>query len=179
MRREPGGGRDCFRPMRKIVPFLPLLLITACNQKDGQQEQPGVVSNIMDQTMPEVRDGPTPANMITPIEPPPSIDTPPPPAAPDGLIPIALQGRWTGMDERCGDRAADLELSVAPDQLVFHESVGTVKAVRMRDDGMVVVNTAFTGEGQSWNRTLQMRPSADGRTMTITNDGTTVVRKRC
>ncbi|HUD91137.1 hypothetical protein [Sphingobium sp.] len=166
--------------MRKIVPLLPLLLITACNQKDGQQEQqPGVVSNIVDQTMPEVRNGPTPANVITPIEAPPSIDTPPPPPAPDGLIPVAIQGRWTGMDERCGDRAADLELSVAPDELVFHESVGKVKAVRTRDNGLVAVDAAFTGEGQSWTRTLQMRPSADGKTLTITNDGTAVTRKRC
>lgn len=184
MRREPQGARLGFRSMRKIVPLLPLLLpllaATACNRQDDRQDQqPGVVANILDQTMPEVEDGPTPANAITPVEPPPAIDTPPPPAAPGGLIPVALQGSWTGIDERCGDRTADLELTVAPDQLVFHESVGTVKAVRTGEDRRVAVDAAFTGEGQSWTRTLLMRPSADGRTLTIMNDGTAVVRKRC
>lgn len=166
--------------MRKTWPLLSLLLIAACNQKGGQQDQqPGVVANIVDQTLPEVRDGPTPPNSINPAEPSPAIDTPPLPAAPEGLIPARIQGKWTGTDERCGDRGADLELSIAADQLVFHESVGLVKAVRESGDDSIALEAAFTGEGQSWTRTLRMRPSADGRTLTITNDGTAVTRKRC
>ncbi|MDO7836497.1 hypothetical protein Q4610_15730 [Sphingobium sp. HBC34] len=157
-----------------------LLLLAACDRpSDDAAQQPGVATTIMNQAPPAIRPTDAPANAIVPVEPAPRIDTPPSPAASDGLIPAAFQGRWTGAADRCGDRAAALELTIAPDQMIFHESVGAVQAVREGTDGRVTIDAAFTGEGQSWTRTLALRISADGRALTIVNDGTAVTRKRC
>lgn len=169
--------------MRKSCPpvtLLSLLLAAGCNQSsDKSADQSGVVANILDQTLPNVEEAPPAANVITPVESPPKIDTPPPEAAVAGLIPAAMQGRWTGAQDRCGDRSADLELTVTPDRLLFHESVGTVQSVTAGEDGRAAVEAAFTGEGQSWTRTLALRTSPDGKALTIVNDGTAVTRKRC
>lgn len=162
--------------MRTLCPLLPLLLIAACDNGKQSAEQPGVVANIMDQALPNAQQPAPPANAITPVEPPPAID--PPAATPTGQIPATLQGRWTGPADRCGDRSADLELTITPDQLLFHESVGEVRSVKAIEGGLSV-EAAFTGEGQSWSRTLLLKPSSDGRTLTIVNDGAAVTRKRC
>ncbi len=66
-----------------------------------------------------------------------------------------------------------------PDQLLFHESVGTVKQVNQDANGRAAVEAAFTGEGQSWTRTLALTLSKDGKALTVVNDGTAVTRKRC
>lgn len=100
-------------------------------------------------------------------------------SSPAGGIPAALQGNWTGLSDRCGDRSAELELKVTPENLIFHESVGTVKGVVTGTDGRVRVEAAFTGEGDSWTKKLDLRPSANGRELTIINDGAAVTRKRC
>jgi hypothetical protein len=160
-----------------ILLMPPLLLASACGQSpDGGGDQPGVVANIVDQAMPDVANDAPPANKITPVESSPKINATP---SADDTIPIAMLGRWTGAAEACGDRGADLELTVAPDRLVFHESVGTIKSVKQDMDGRAVVEAAFTGEGQSWTRTLALRTSKDGKALTIVNDGTAVTRKRC
>lgn len=157
--------------MRMALALIPLVALSACDKPDGKQEkQPGIVANISDRSEPQ-QDARTVANATPPAQPPA------PEAAASGPIPAALQGRWTGVTDKCGDRAADLELSILPDQLVFHESVGKVETVTPGADGDWSVRASFTGEGQSWTRTLTLRPAAD--TLTIINDGTAVVRKRC
>lgn len=157
--------------MRPALALLPVIALAACDKPaDKQTSQPGVVANINAPIEP-APEAPPPANVTAP--------TPSPDQATSGKIPIDLQGRWTGVSNRCGDRAADLELNILPDQLVFHESVGTVEAVTPGAKGEVAVKAAFTGEGQSWTRTLTLRPAADGATLTIVNDGTAVTRKRC
>ncbi len=168
--------------MRTYWPILslPLLLIAGCDRKpEKSTDQPGVVTNILDQSPPEAGDVAAPSNAIAPVDTHGSVDAPSPAAAADGLVPAAMQGRWVGEAERCGDRSAALELTVAPDQLLFHESVGDVKRVTIDRDGRASVQAEFTGEGESWTRTLALRLMPDGRSLTITNDGTAVTRKRC
>ncbi|MBV2149530.1 hypothetical protein KRZ98_14755 [Sphingobium sp. AS12] len=159
--------------MRFLLALLPLIVLAACDKPAKKPEvQPGVVANISDRTEP-APDAPPPVNATVPTE------SPVPDVRASALIPAALHGRWTGVSDRCGDRAADLELNILPDQMVFHESVGMVEAVTPDADGQLSVKAAFTGEGQSWTRTLVLRPAADGATLTIINDGTAVTRKRC
>jgi hypothetical protein len=159
--------------MRLALTLLPLIALAACDKPAEQPDaQPGVVANISNSTE-QAQDTPPPVNATVPTQ------QPEPEATASGPIPAALHGRWTGVTDKCGDRSADLELNIQPDQLVFHESVGMVEAVTPGADGQLSVKASFTGEGQSWTRTLTLRPAADGATLTIINDGTAVTRKRC
>ncbi|WP_031298737.1 hypothetical protein [Sphingobium lactosutens] len=171
--------------MRLPSPFMPLILTSmillgGCGQQSGNDAaQPNVVTNIMEKALPDTDEPAPPANAIVPAEPVPTSETSKPPASPAGMIPESLQGRWTGMQARCDDRSDALELTIKPDQLIFHESVGTVQSVDAQEGGEIQVKAAFTGEGESWTRTLSLKPSADGARLTIVNDGTAVTRKRC
>ena len=156
---------------------LPLLLLAGCGSKE--QNQSGMVTNILDQALPSTRDVPPGANAITPVEPAPDLPVTKGDAIHANAIPITLQGRWTGTNERCGDRAAAQALELTAASLIFHESVGTVQRVTREGEGRLAVVANFTGEGESWTRTLMLRPSTDGQQLTITNDGTAIVRKRC
>lgn len=165
--------------MRRAILLLSLLPLAACSEK--KDSQPGMIANIIDQAVPDVRNVPAEGNAIRPAEPQPDLRSAEAPrdmpAA--AAIPVSLQGRWTGITDRCGDKSADLDLTVSGDSLIFHESVGTVKGVTSGPGGRVRVDADFTGEGQSWSSHLDLRPSANGRELTITNDGTAVTRKRC
>lgn len=167
--------------MRNALPLALVILLAACNSERRDKEgdsRPGVVTNIIDQSVPDADDMPAADNRITPVEPRSDLDEGQPQQTGKGPIPATLQGQWAGVTARCGDRSDDLELTIDPGKLIFHESVGAVDQVE-RKDGGYAVRASFTGEGQSWTRTVMLRPSADGRTLTMINDGTAVTRKRC
>lgn len=175
---EPG----CISPvpfaMRFTFALLPLFALAACDKAaESPESQPGIATNISDQIESEKADMPPPANVAQAAE--AESDSSLPQADETGQMPVAMLGRWTGMKDRCGDRSADMELNILPDRLVFHESVGTVEDVTPGDERRLSVRAAFTGEGQSWTRTLTLNPSEDGQTLTIINDGTAATRKRC
>ncbi|WP_338010733.1 hypothetical protein [Sphingobium bisphenolivorans] len=165
---------SCF--MRAMI--LPLLLLPAACGKD-EDRQPGVVANIVDQEVSGAADNAPAVTNNSAVEPAeePAPQTRQAPVA--SAIPPALQGRWTGLNDNCNNRSAELELKITRDSLIFHESVGTVMGVSSRPNNHVSVDAAFTGEGQSWTKKLELRPSANGRELTIINDGTAVTRKRC
>ena len=163
-----------FPPMRAMI-LLPLLVLAACNDKPG--DQPGMATNIVDEAMNDIQQVPQDANEIQTAEPAPEI--PSSPATVGSTIPASLQGRWTGLDESCADRAADLELTITPTSLVFLESEGKATGVSHGPDGRIRIDAAFTGEGQSWKRKLELRPSAGGRELTVIDGGRAVTRKRC
>lgn len=157
--------------MRMVFFLVPVAMLTACDQSGNQAEQqPGVVANIVDKGA---------------VAPPPAEDVAretagdEPSAAPArrGPIPVSIQGRWAGVADRCGDASAALDLNVTPDRLIFHESEGKVEAVEGQADGRYAVRAAFTGEGESWTRTLMLR--VEGDRLIIANDGEAVTRKRC
>jgi hypothetical protein len=151
---------------------LAVLLLAACNDPAppvGNRTEPR--SPVPTAPVPTA-----PANDATPVDPGANES-----AAADraDTIPIALQGRWTGLKEECGDQAALMELEIGPAQLLFHESEGKVSAVTARSDGDATVTADFTGEGQSWTRKLILTPSQAGTRLTISGDGAATTRKRC
>jgi hypothetical protein len=156
-----------------------MLLLAACGQTgDDNADAPSQAdTRVTNQKPPTTRQAAPPARATAPVEPSPASHAPLPALASAGPIPAAYQGRWTGEADDCGNRAAALELTVTPDRLIFHESVGAVDAVRADGERRIVVEAAFTGEGQSWRRSLTLGRTGDS--LIVTNDGTGVVRKRC
>ncbi len=156
--------------MRRLLPLALLALTAACGRADE------ALNNTVDQALPNVMEAPPATNGVTMTDPGLNeVAT----ADKADLVPVALQGRWTGTADDCANAAAELELKVTPNQLLFHESVGTIRAVKPQADGRIAVDADFTGEGESWTRRLMLHPSADGARLTVANDGTSVVRKRC
>jgi hypothetical protein len=189
---KSGGGTLGFLASSfrmRLLFALPLLLLAACEEKGGSK--PGMSTDIVDEQANYDVSNETPAQDRT-LAPDQAAEAKAPANAsapalaakadapsPSGAIPAALQGNWTGLNDRCGDRSAELELKVTRGSLIFHESVGTVKGVATGTGGKLRVDAAFTGEGDSWTKKLELRPSANGRELTIINDGAAVTRKRC
>ena len=149
--------------MIRLLSFSALILLVGCGGGDDRRED---------------RDG----GATAPSPSPPRVersDAAGPAAVAAKTIPVALRGRWIGLKDRCDDPAAASELTITPDRLIFHESVGEAQSVETRSDGAVAVRAAFTGEGESWTRTIDLRASRDGRTLTIVQDAAAAVRRRC
>lgn len=158
--------------MIRSIALTLLVLTAACDATpQGNEAQPAIVANIVDADRSTPSEAPANAAIASPAE-PAGIANPQP-----ATIPASVQGRWTGASDRCDDRAAPLELAVAPDRLVFHESVGTVRSVRIGEDGRIAIDASFTGEGQSWRRTLTLTRTGDR--LVIAGDGAATTRKRC
>ena len=174
---EPEEIRAGWPGMKRAFALCALAALAACGRESDEKgsAQPEILSNIVEEAVPEAGEAAPSGKGVAGEENPAGAEV----ASPADRIPAALRGRWTGLADACGDRAAALELNIGPDNLVFHESVGQVEAVERGEDGDMRVTAAFTGEGESWTRTLTLRPSADGATLTIVNDGTATVRKRC
>jgi len=156
---------------------LTLLSLAACGDRGDPPADP---ANGMAQAPIPTASRESADNSARPVD-PPAQPVPSAPVAteePAGLIPAAMRGRWTGLADDCSDDASEMALTVTPDRLLFHESEGVARAVDPVDGG-VAVQADFTGEGQSWTRQIMLRPSADGRRLTVVNDGMDVIRKRC
>lgn len=159
--------------------LISLLLLAGCDDKQTP-EQGGIDRAPIGNASPAPDATPTETaeRSETPPEASPANQAEPDPADPSA-IPVAMRGQWVGLSERCGDRGAPLALEVTPRELLFHESVGTVKKVEAASGDARRVTADFTGEGQSWSRTLLLEPSASGQRLTITQQGSTATRKRC
>lgn len=168
--------------MRTFI-LIGLALLAGCDDRKPPETE-GIDRAPIETADPAPR---TPAS--NPAEETPPVEAPPPDAtarndrndnsADPSAIPAALRGQWTGLDERCGDRGAVLALELSPRELLFHESAGTVKRIEAAPGDATRVTADFTGEGESWTRTLLLKPSANGQRLTITQQGSTVTRKRC
>lgn len=103
---------------------------------------------------------------------------PPPPPATGRTIPAALLGSYDASLDACG-KPSDSRLTVSPTELRFHESIGTVREVTATAAGTVTVEADYQGEGESWRSTRELRLGDGGATLTISGDGTRLVRIRC
>ena len=76
-------------------------------------------------------------------------------------IPAAFQGTWDFIEGSCA-LESDLRLEISPQQIVFYESLGTVKSVRIIDDQTVDVALAMEGEGETWERSERLTLDTNG-----------------
>lgn len=91
-------------------------------------------------------------------------------------IPEAFRGIYDENEESCR-RPSEYRLTVGAGELRFHESIGTVRRVKVESPTRIEVLADYQGEGESWQnlRTLEL----DGKRLTISGEGTEIVRLRC
>ena len=87
------------------------------------------------------------------------------------LIPDSFIGHWDATAETC-KATSDMKLVITQSEMTFWESAGQVTAVTVNGPGDVTVKAAFSGEGEQWNRDLNLVLNGD----TLTIDGTARVR---
>lgn len=95
------------------------------------------------------------------------------------LIPASFHGRFDRDSGACAGPGTDLRLTVEADALRFHESVAHVRAVAPAGARSLDVVADWQGEGQSWQATRRLALSEDGRTLTVSGEGTSAARTRC
>lgn len=118
---------------------------------------------------------PPPSTPSAPNVPAPS---PSPKAAAAAPIPAAFHGDYDESIEACG-RAGDGRLTVSARELRFHESLGTVRKVAVQPDGTIQVEADYEGEGEAWRSRRALALSEKDARLTISGDGTRMVRVRC
>lgn len=94
-------------------------------------------------------------------------------------IPATFTGLWAKDEAGCRAPASSIEwVRVTPHALRFHESLGTVRAVRASGTDAAELDLAFEGEGQVWQSTRTLRRSGD--VLTISGEGVDPLRRiRC
>ncbi len=102
----------------------------------------------------------------------------PPPPATGKTIPATLLGVYDASLEACA-KASDGRLTVSPNELRFHESIGTVRQVTATGDDSVTVEADYQGEGERWRSLRELKLGGGGSTLTVSGDGTHMVRVRC
>lgn len=91
----------------------------------------------------------------------------------EARIPRALRGRWGLVPADCTSTRGDNKglLVVSDETLRFYESVGTLDTVVERDDGRLVGDFGFTGEGMTWKRRMTLDAQDGGQTLIRREDG--------
>ena len=90
------------------------------------------------------------------------------PAAPaPNTIPLSAQGRWGLVPADCTSTNGDNKGLVVIDatSLKFFESRATLGAIKDVDDDGIRATFAFTGEGQTWTRDIELDVEDQGKTL--------------
>ena len=99
------------------------------------------------------------------------------------MIQAPIPGRFHGFYDRdrvaCASAGSEERLQVSAESLRFHESIGQVRGISPEDDGAILVEADFQGEGESWRNILRLSLGAGG-TLTVTQpDGSSLTRIPC
>lgn len=98
------------------------------------------------------------------------------PAAAAPTIPDAFHGVYDQSKEGCV-RPSEYRLTVSANELRFHESIGTVRAVTATSATELSVDSDYQGEGETWRN--RRRLVLDGDRLTVSGEGASIVRIRC
>jgi hypothetical protein len=147
--------------MRPAPTLLALLLLAACGAPAGPDNAAQTAD--ADATAPETNQTAAPEKAA------------PAPVVAES-IPEAFRGDYDDREENCG-KGGEGSLVVSAGELRFHESIGTVRRVRIEAPNRIEILADYQGEGESWQnlRTLAL----DGKRLTISGEGTQLVRVRC
>jgi hypothetical protein len=93
-------------------------------------------------------------------------------------LPAAFLGVWDA-DPACPS-TSDTRLTVSAAELTFFESGAMIKKVTVKSPDEAIVDADFSGEGETWSRSVHLKLGDDGKTLT-SDEGTdkAVTRTRC
>lgn len=154
---------------RLLMPILIGASLLACEPPQGAQHEPGQ-GNVI--ATPDSSSGAPAAAPEPPAAPVPAA------ALETKALPAAFHGTYDESKEACG-RPSEFRLAVTGSELRFHESIGTVRSVTAESPRAVSVAADYQGEGESWRNVRKLELSADGGTLTVSGDGTSLARVRC
>lgn len=88
-------------------------------------------------------------------------------------IPAAIRGRWALKVADCtAKRGTDLTaLVIDATNLRFYESHGELARVRSIGAAQILADYKFSGEGQDWDRRVQLELADDGKTLVRRDQG--------
>lgn len=154
-----------------------LLLLAACGggTSDGKDEQ-AASDDTASKTAPMVPESAPAAPAAVQESPPDYVADPAvgPPAKPDpgigtgeAVIPAMIRGRWALKAADCqAKRGTDLTaLVIDAKTLRFFESAGELARVRERSTTRLVADYKFSGEGEDWDRLMQLTVEDGGKTL--------------
>lgn len=94
-------------------------------------------------------------------------------------LPAAFLGKWDAPPKPCSTPyRSDMQLDITARELAFFESGGNIKNVKITGPRDVTAEVAMSGEGETWEKSLHMTLSDDGKTLTL-DDGKMGTRVRC
>lgn len=153
-------------PIRTTTAFACLILVmTGCSKGEDSNDQKADMSTVLiedNALLPEAKNTAT-----AEPKPEPPKDAAAPGAQPSLSIPSAIRGRWGMVAADCtslhGDAKGLLEISATT--LVFYESRGELTHLKEREPSRIVGSFAFSGEGMTWRRDMQIDVQDNGQTL--------------
>ena len=111
-------------------------------------------------------------------------DQPSPPGTPEaGMIPAAFRGRWGMTAADCDPKRDDNKglISIGERSLVFYESRAMLTKVILNAPENFTGTFAFTGEGQSWTNSQNLKLTGSSKTLvrSQTDVSQSFTYKRC
>ena len=156
--------------MRWTMPAA-LLLLAACSGGQDDESGPEASSNVG-----PLQKAERPAPAETP-EADAEVKAPATAEAGDKVdgktIPPAIRGRWALKAADCAARrGTDLTaLTIDATNLRFFESHGELARVQASDAGSIVADYKFSGEGEEWDRRMQLDLADGGKTLVRRDSG--------
>ena len=112
-------------------------------------------------------------------------DAAPPPAAPEAPLfsvvdgqpsfPAPFMGRWDASLEACAEEYSDMRLVIDATNMRFWESEGSPTKVEPAGVNAIVVDSDFSGEGDTWTARYRFALADGGETLMVDR----VKRVRC
>ncbi|MEO6433734.1 MAG: hypothetical protein ABIO29_07130 [Sphingomicrobium sp.] len=102
-------------------------------------------------------------------------------ADPNGVIPVAVQGRWGLTPADCEPGRSDAKglLTISGSALKFYESSAVPGTSIESGDRGISGNFKFTGEGESWSNYVSLKLSDNGLIRTERNPAASYIYARC
>ena len=103
-------------------------------------------------------------------------------AVPAGTdIPAAFRGRWGLVAADCTSTRGDAKglITVGPGSIRFYESTAKLTSVATNDPEHFVGNFDFSGEGQTWKKSEDLKLTGSSNTLVRTDDEASNKYSRC